>query len=79
MNDSTKCLAVAKIVPRSDQDPKAVLNAIGTKVMLSDGSELSNVTSVRVEADTDTKYWVAKIELKVYLSQVGPLEAPDRD
>lgn len=79
MNDSTKCLAVTKIVPLSDQEPKAVLNAIGTKVMLSDGSELSHVTAVRVEADTDTKLWVAKIELTVYLSQVGQLEAPSRD
>lgn len=79
MNDSTKCLAVTKIVPLPDQNPKAVLNAIGTKVVLSDGSELSNVTAVRIEADTDTKCWVAKIELTVYLSQVGQLEAPIRD
>lgn len=79
MNDSTKCLTVTKIVPLTDQNPKAVLNAIGTKVILSDGSELSGVTAVRVEADTDTPYWVAKIELTVYLSQVGQLEAPKHD
>lgn len=52
MTDSVSAisLSVVTIMPRPDQVPGRPLSTMGTKVMLSDGSELSGVTSITLTA-----------------------------
>ncbi|RMP18260.1 hypothetical protein ALQ28_03891 [Pseudomonas syringae pv. delphinii] len=67
-----KTLKVATIVPGPQSHPGSPHLARGTKVILSDGSELSGVTSVTLRADADG-LWKASIE--VYPSEVPAITA----
>ncbi|MEE5083787.1 hypothetical protein V2J74_03365 [Pseudomonas alliivorans] len=58
----TKVLKVATIIPGPQSSPNSPHLARGTKVILSDGSELSGVTSVTLRADADG-LWKASIEV----------------
>lgn len=66
----TKTLRVATIVPGPQESPNAPHLANGTKVILSDGSELSGVTGVTLRADVGG-LWKATIE--VYPHEVPTL------
>ncbi|AVI87297.1 hypothetical protein YA0016_27370 [Pseudomonas syringae] len=57
-----KTLKVATIVPGPQSHPDSPHLARGTKVILSDGSELSGVTSVTLRADAGG-LWKATIEV----------------
>ena len=50
MNESPKALSVVTILPPAGQKPGQAQPITGTKVMLSDGSQLSRVTSVILKA-----------------------------
>jgi hypothetical protein len=60
VTDSTKALRVVTILPPAHQRPGQAQPAMGTKVMLSDGSELNGVISITLTAEPgDT--WKATI------------------
>lgn len=63
----TKTLKVATIIPGPQSHSGSPHMARGTKIILSDGSELTGVTSVTLRADADG-LWKAIIE--VYPSEV---------
>ncbi|MBF8728865.1 hypothetical protein IRZ59_00240 [Pseudomonas guariconensis] len=69
MNEPNKSLAVATIVPAPNANPNGSCLATGTKVLLSDGSELEGVVSVELKASVDNPVWHAVIT-------VLPREAP---
>jgi len=50
MNESPKALSVVTILPPANHQPGRAQPAMGTKVMLSDGSELNGVTSITLTA-----------------------------
>ena len=50
MNESPKALSVVTILPPADHKPGQAQPVVGTKVMLSDGSELTGVTSITMTA-----------------------------
>jgi len=50
MNEPKNSLSVVTILPPPNQNPGSVQMAQGTKVMLSNGSELSRVQSVTLSA-----------------------------
>lgn len=60
MNEHNTSLRVATIVPAENQKPGQPQIANGTKVLLSDGSELTGVTSVTLTA-TAGGLWQATI------------------
>lgn len=61
MNEQSKSLAVATIVPPPKTNPDCAHLVMGTKVLLSDGSELEGVTSVELKASVDSGVWQAVI------------------
>lgn len=61
MSEQSKSLAVATIVPPPKTNPDCAHLAMGTKVLLSDGSELEGVTSVELKASVDSGVWQAVI------------------
>lgn len=62
MTDS-KRLNVATIIPGQPNEGSSVHMANGTRVMLSDGSELSGVVSVTLRAEAGG-VWMASIEVR---------------
>ncbi|MBD1598591.1 hypothetical protein [Pseudomonas typographi] len=50
MSEQAKSLQVVTILPPPNQHPGSVQLAMGTKVILSDGSELAGVTAVSLKA-----------------------------
>ncbi|MGQ3820350.1 hypothetical protein [Pseudomonas alliivorans] len=63
----TKTLMVVTIIPGPQPNPSSPHVTRGTKIILSDGSELSGVTGITLRADADG-LWKASIE--VYPSEV---------
>lgn len=61
MSEQSKSLAVATIVPAPKHNPDSPHLVMGTKVLLSDGSELSGVTSVTLKACLEHGVWEAVI------------------
>lgn len=61
MSEQSKSLAVATIVPAPNTNPNSPHLAMGTKVLLSDGSELKGVTSIELKASVDSDVWQAVI------------------
>ena len=51
MNEQKNSLSVVTILPPPSQSPGSIQMAQGTKVMLSDGSELARVHSVELKAE----------------------------
>ncbi|WP_426156784.1 hypothetical protein [Pseudomonas sp. TSRC2-2] len=62
MNEQQNSLSVVTIVPPPNQKPGSAQLAQGTKVMLSDGSELTGVTAVTLTASAGG-VWQATITL----------------
>lgn len=60
--DDAKTLRVATIAPGPQSDPNSPHLTRGTKVILSDGSELGGVTGISLRADPDG-LWKAIIEV----------------
>ncbi len=61
MSEQSKSLAVATIVPAPNTNPNSPHHAMGTKVLLSDGSELDGVLSIELKASADNPVWHAVI------------------
>jgi hypothetical protein len=76
MNDSTKC-SVVKILPGKNPNGPLPQPTRGTRVMLSNGAELEGITGIQVEAQPQG-VWTAKIELTVYLNEMGEMGALNR-
>ena len=72
MNDPKNCLSVVTILPPLSPKPGSAQMAQGTKVMLSDGSELSGVRSVELKAETGG---VWKAIITVYPEIIQPVNA----
>ncbi|MEN5032940.1 hypothetical protein [Pseudomonas sp. Ps21-P2] len=51
MSESTNCVSVATIIPAPSLSPNSPLPTMGTRVMLSDGSELTGITSITMTAE----------------------------
>lgn len=78
----TKTLRVVTIVPGPQESPNAPHQAQGTKVILSDGSELGGVTGVTLRADVGG-LWKAIIEVyphevPTFMVEVTALADEDR-
>ncbi|WP_158239719.1 hypothetical protein [Pseudomonas asiatica] len=63
MSEPRKSLMVATVVPAPKSSPNSAHPAMGTKVLLSDGSELQGVLSVELKASTESGVWQAVITL----------------
>ncbi len=61
MSERSKSLSVATIVPAPKSNPNSANSAMGTKVLLSDGSELGGVVSVELKASVESGVWSAVI------------------
>lgn len=61
MSEPSKSLTVATVVPAPKSSPNSPHQVMGTKVLLSDGSELSGVLSVELKASVDNGAWHAVI------------------
>jgi hypothetical protein len=51
VSESTSCVSVATIIPTASLNPNSPLPTVGTRVMLSDGSELTGITSITITAE----------------------------
>ena len=72
MNEQKNSLSVVTILPSPSQIPGSIQMAQGTKVMLSDGSELSGVRSVELKAEAGG---VWKAIITVYPGIIQPVNA----
>jgi hypothetical protein len=63
VTDSIKALSVVTILPPPQQKPGQAQVTFGTRVMLSDGSELTGVTSITLTA-TPGDVWQATITVR---------------
>ncbi|SMC69810.1 hypothetical protein [Pseudomonas sp. URIL14HWK12:I5] len=61
MSEPSKSLMVATVVPAPKSNPSSPHQVMGTKVLLSDGSELAGVLSVELKASVDNGAWHAVI------------------
>ncbi|MBI6886468.1 hypothetical protein [Pseudomonas putida] len=61
MSEPSKSLMVATVVPTPKSNPSSPHQVMGTKVLLSDGSELAGVMSVELKASVDNGAWHAVI------------------
>lgn len=61
MSELSKSLSVATIVPAEKNNPGSPHLVMGTKVLLSDGSELDGVLSVELKASVENGAWHAVI------------------
>lgn len=50
MSESTNCVSVATIIPPASPNPNGPQPTMGTRVVLSDGSELAGITSITMKA-----------------------------
>ncbi|WP_438283110.1 hypothetical protein [Pseudomonas alabamensis] len=69
MSEHHRPLRVATIIPAPASSNGTAHMAMGTRVLLSDGSELGGVQSIELKASGETGVWQAVIT-------VLPLEAP---
>ena len=74
MSEPKNSLSVVTILPPQNQKPDQAQMAQGTKVMLSDGSELAGVTSVTLSAKADG-VWEATITVLPKIIQPVSAEA----
>ena len=74
MSEQSNSLSVVTILPPPNQKPGQAQMAQGTKVMLSDGSELTGVTSVTLTASAGG-VWQATITLLPEILQPVNAEA----
>ena len=74
MSEPKNSLSVVTILPPPSQKPGSAQMAQGTKVMLSDGSELSGVTSVTLSAKAGG-VWEATITVLPEIIQAVDAEA----
>lgn len=51
MSESTNCVSVATIIPADSLHPNSPQPTMGTRVMLTDGSELTGITSITMTAE----------------------------
>jgi hypothetical protein len=72
MSKQDTSLTVVTIVPPAKSNPTGPHLVMGTKVLLSDGSELGGVQSVELKASVETGIWQAVIT-------VLPREVPQID
>lgn len=84
MSEQSKSLVVATIVPPAKTSPNSAHPVMGTKVLLSDGSELEGVTSVELKASVDTGVWHAVItvlprEIPVVAAEAQVVEVDSSD
>ncbi|WP_448176613.1 hypothetical protein [Pseudomonas putida] len=61
MSEPSKSLMVATVVPAPKSSLSSPHQVMGTKVLLSDGSELAGVMSVELKASVDNGAWHAVI------------------
>ncbi|MCK2124414.1 hypothetical protein [Pseudomonas sp. PNPG3] len=61
MSEPRKSLMVATIVPALKSNPNSPHQVMGTKVLLSDGSELQGVLGVVLKASVENGAWHAVI------------------
>jgi len=69
MSDQNKSLYVATVLPAAQSIAGSAHMAIGTKILLSDGSKLDGMQSIELKASVETDVWQAVIT-------VLPLEVP---
>lgn len=74
MNEQKNSLSVVTILPSPSQIPGSIQMAQGTKVMLSDGSELARVHSVELKAEAGGA-WKAIITVRPEIIQPVNAEA----
>ena len=74
MNEPKNSLSVVTILPPQNQKPGSAQMAQGTKVMLSDGSELTGVTGVTLKASAGG-VWEATITVLPEIIQPVNAEA----
>lgn len=74
MNEPKNSLSVVTILPPSNQKPGSAQAAQGTKVMLSNGSELTGVTAVTLKASAGG-VWEATITVLPKIIQPVSAEA----
>ena len=72
MSESTNCVSVATIIPSASLNPNSPQPTMGTRVMLSDGSELEGVTSITMTAEPGG---VWKATITVLPHNVEPITA----
>jgi hypothetical protein len=72
MSESTNCVSVATIIPSASLNPNSPLPTMGTRVMLSDGSELTGITSITMTAEPGG---VWKATITVMPQHVEPISA----
>ncbi|TDV54466.1 hypothetical protein EC919_104202 [Pseudomonas graminis] len=60
MSESTNYVSVATIIPSASLSLNSALPTMGTRVMLSDGSELTGITSITMTAEP-SGVWKATI------------------
>jgi hypothetical protein len=72
VSESTNCVSVATIIPLASLNPNSPQPTMGTRVMLSDGSELEGVTSITMTAEPGG---VWKATITVMPHRVEPITA----
>ncbi|RZA22794.1 MAG: hypothetical protein EOP02_15845 [Proteobacteria bacterium] len=72
MSESTNCVSVAKIIPAASLNPNSPMPTMGTRVVLSDGSELTGITSITMTAEPGG---VWKATITVMPHHVEPITA----
>ncbi|MFV3291274.1 hypothetical protein ACNFBR_21355 [Pseudomonas sp. NY11955] len=75
MSEQTKSLMVATVVPAPKSNPGSPHQVMGTKVLLSDGSELEGVLSVELKASVENGAWHAVITVLPRVIPVVSAEA----
>lgn len=72
MSESTNCVSVASIIPAASLSPNSPLPTMCTRVMLSDGSELTGITSITMTAEPGGMW---KATVTVMPHRVEPITA----
>ena len=72
MSEQQNSLSVVTILPPPNQNPGTAQMAIGTKVILSDGSELARVHSVELKAEAGG---IWKAVITVFPEIIQPVNA----
>ncbi|MCF7557758.1 hypothetical protein [Pseudomonas petrae] len=72
MSESTNCVSVATIMPADSLHPNSPQPTMGTRVMLTDGSELTGITSITMTAEPGG---VWKATITVMPHRVEPITA----
>lgn len=75
MSEQSKSLMVATVVPAPKSNYSSPHQVMGTKVLLSDGSELGGVLSVELKASAENGAWHAVITVLPRVIPVVSAEA----